>query len=196
LQPVAILHSHLTFRIEETTVKTTARAVIFVLLATAMGRAETPVQLGAWAVHPTRDHRVILLQTMSDQSQDGQDNPVQARLDVICANGKLHAVALEPNVAIEARAISFAGVVPTTRVSFTLDGDNNRSEKWAVLDDGHTLSPYSEISQGRLTRRWAERISGLKTIGFQVQGIAGQRGQVSFETGQLSEALSAVGCSY
>jgi hypothetical protein len=178
-------------------VKTPSSAIMFVLLSTAMGLAETPAQLGAWAVHPAKGNSgVVLLQARSAEFNDAQGNTVQARLDVMCAKGKLYAVALEPNVQIEERAISFMGVVPITRVSFRLDGDNDRSEKWAVLDGGHTLSPYSEVLQGKLTRRWVERISSLKTLDVQLEGSAGGYGKATFETGQLSEALSAVGCSY
>jgi hypothetical protein len=65
------------------------------------------------------------------------------------------------------------------------------------LDDGHTLSPYSEVVQGRLTRRWVERIAGTKKMGFQLDGKAGESlAQPTFETGELAEALSSVGCSY
>jgi hypothetical protein len=36
------------------------------------------------------------------------------------------------------------------------------------MDDGHTLSPYSEVFEGRVTRRWAERIAGTKKMRFQL----------------------------
>ena len=65
------------------------------------------------------------------------------------------------------------------------------------MDDGHTLSPYSEVFEGKVTRRWAERIAGTKKMGFQLDGAAGEApDQPSFETGELAEALSSVGCSY
>ena len=71
------------------------------------------------------------------------------------------------------------------------------SEQWAVLDNGRTLSPYSEAFEGKVTRRWAERIAGTKTVGFQLDGKARESlGQPTFETGELAEALSSVGCSY
>jgi hypothetical protein len=195
---VAILHSHLINRFEEIKVKTSAKTIIFVLLSTAMGFAETPIQLGAWSVYSgnlTGSH-VVLLQSLSGQFKDAQGNPVQAKLDVICKKGKLSAIALEPNMKIEKSAISFNGAVPTTRVSFALDGQINQSEKWAVLDGGRTLSPYSEVLQGKLMRSWIERISGMKKMGFQLDGKAGELAQPTFETGELSEALSSVGCSY
>ena len=70
-------------------------------------------------------------------------------------------------------------------------------EELAVLDNGRTLYPYSELFEGKVTRRWAERIAGAKTMGFQLDGKAGESlGQPTFETGELAEALSSVGCSY
>jgi beta-lactamase superfamily II metal-dependent hydrolase len=73
--------------------------------------------------------------------------PGQAKLDVVCRNGKLSAIALEPSAAIEKSTLSFTGVVPTTRVGFSFEGQANQSEEWAVLDGGRTLSPYSEVLQ-------------------------------------------------
>jgi len=88
-------------------------------------------------------------------------------------------------------------VVPTTHVAFSFEGQGNQSEAWAVLDDGRTLSPYSEGIEGRVTRRWAERIAGTKKMGFQLDGAAGEAlDQPTFETGELAKALSPVGCSY
>jgi hypothetical protein len=49
----------------------------------------------------------------------------------------------EPSAAIQKSRLSFTGVVPTTRVAFSLEGQANQSEQWAVMDDGHTLSPWS-----------------------------------------------------
>jgi hypothetical protein len=93
--------------------------------------------------------------------------------------------------------LSFTGVVPTTRVGFSFEGQANQSEEWAVLDGGRTLSPYSEVLQGRLTRRWVERIAGMKKMGFRLDGKADESfAQPNFETGELAEALSSVGCSY
>ena len=88
-------------------------------------------------------------------------------------------------------------MVPTTRVAFSFAGQANQSEGWAALDDGRTLSPYSELFEGRFTRRWVERIAGMKKMGFQLDGKAGESlAQPSFETGELAEPLSSVGCSY
>jgi hypothetical protein len=188
---IAILHSHLVNRFEEITVKTSAKTVILVLLSTAVAFAESPRQFGAWSIYTANDNHEVLLQSMSTV----QDHP--AKLDVVCRNGKLSAIALEPGVAIQKSALSFTAVVPTTRVAYSVEGQANQSEEWAVLDNGRTLSPYSEALQGRLTRRWVERIAGMKKMGFQLDGKAGESlGQPTFETGELAEALSSVGCSY
>jgi hypothetical protein len=190
---IAILHSHLVNRYEEITVKISAKAIILVLLSTAVAFAESPKQFGAWSIYSANNKKVVLLQSTSNV----QGQPGQAKLDVVCRNGKLSAIALEPSAAIGKSALSFTGVVPTTRVAFSFEGQANQSEEWAVLDGGRTLSPYSEALQGRLTRHWVERIAGMKQVGFQLDGKAGESlGQPTFETGELAEALSSVGCSY
>jgi len=174
-------------------VKTSAKTIILVLLSTAVAFAESPKQFGAWSIYSANNKKVVLLQTTSNV----QGQPDQAKLDVVCRNGKLSAIALEPSAAIGKSALSFTGVVPTTRVAFSFEGQANQSEEWAVLDGGRTLSPYSEALQGRLTRHWVERIAGMKQVGFQLDGKAGESlGQPTFETGELAEALSSVGCSY
>jgi hypothetical protein len=190
---IAILHSHLVNRYEEITVKTSAKAIILVLLSTAVAFAESPKQFGAWSIYSANNKKVVLLQSTSNV----QGQPGQAKLDVVCRNGKLSAIALEPSAAIGKSALSLTGVVPTTRVAFSFEGQANQSEEWAVLDGGRTLSPYSEVLQGRITRHWVERIAGMKQVGFQLDGKAGESlGQPTFETGELAEALSSVGCSY
>jgi len=172
-------------------VKISVTTVILVLLSTAAAFAESPKQLGAWSIYTAKDNRVVMLQSMST----AQDHP--AKLDVVCRNGKLSAIALEPSVAIEKSALSFTAVVPTTRVVYSLEGQANQSEEWAVLDNGRTLSSYSEVFEGKVIRRWVERIAGTTTMAFQLDGKAGESlGQPTFETGELAEALSSVGCSY
>jgi hypothetical protein len=188
---IAILHSHLVNKCEEIPVKTSATTVILVLLSTAAAFAESPKQLGAWSIYTAKDNHVVLLQSTSTAQGD------PAKLDVICRNGKLSTIALEPSVAIEKNALSFTAVVPTTRVAYSLEGKANQSEQWEVSDNGRTLSPYSEVFEGKVTRRLAERIAGTKTMGFQLDRKAGESlGQPTFETGGLAEALSSVGCSY
>ena len=178
-----------------------ATAAVLLLFSTAMGFSETPQQLGAWSVYPAKSNlnvnSVIMLQTISqEQYTDVQGKPVQAKLDVICKSGKVSAIALEPVVAIRNNAVSFSGPVPTTRVVFVADGQSDRSENWAVLDGGRTLSPSSEVSQGKLMQRWVARISGSKKMSFEVEAKAEAYTQPTFDTGELSSALSSVGCRY
>lgn len=182
--------------------KNVTKTIIFVLISTAMGVAETPKQLGAWSVYTadgnlTSNH-VVLLQSMSEeQHKDALGNVIQAKLDVICKKGKLSAIALEPNVTIEKRVMDYSAALPTTRVAYTLGAQSEQFENWAVSDNGRALSPYSEVFQGKLMRRWIERISNAKRMAFQLDGKAGQAlAQPTFATGDLVQALSSVGCSY
>ena len=188
-------------RSKEEQMRKSTKATILLLFSTAMGFAETPQQLGAWSVYPAASNlhgnSVTMLQTIStERYTDGQGNLVQAKLDVICRAGKVSAVALEPVVAIRSNAISFSGPVPTTRVAFVADGQNNRPEYWAVMDEGRTLSPSSEVSQAKLTQRWVERISGSKKMSFEVESKVESYTQPTFNTEELSGALSSVGCRY
>ena len=77
--------------------KTSAKTAILVLLSTAVAFAESPKQLGAWSIYPGKDNHVGLLQSTSNV----QGQPAQAKLDVICRNGKLSAIALEPSAVIQ-----------------------------------------------------------------------------------------------
>ncbi len=174
--------------------KHAAKAIIFVLLSSALGFSETPAQLGGWSVY-VASNQVVLLQSASDEQHTNADNNrVQAKLDFICKKGKLSAIALEPAVTINRSAMSFAGPVPTTRVKLSTDGRISHSENWIVLDGGRTLSPNSELLQGKLMRNWTERIAGTQKMVVQVGGQT--EDQSSFVTGELAEALASVGCSY
>jgi hypothetical protein len=174
---------------EENSVKTSVKIMIVALISTALASAETPsAPFGAWKIYHAAGDRVFMLQTISTTSL--------AKLDVICRRGKVAAIALEPDVLVDETALSFTGVVPTARLAFTLD-DESRSEKWAVVDDGHSLTPFSETSQGKLNRSWVSRIAASKKLEVRLAGIAGEmNGQPSFETEDLSLALNSIGCSY
>jgi hypothetical protein len=179
--------------------KNAAKAIIFVLVSSAVGFSETPKQLGGWSVYPlsgnpTSNHEVLLQSASEEQYEDARGNQVQAKLDVICRKGKLFAIALEPQVTIQKSAMSFDGEVPTTRVNFSMDGQGNQSDNWAVLDSGRTLSPNAELLQAKLMRQWIERIAGTQKMVFQLDGESEVHS--SFATGELSEALASVGCSY
>jgi hypothetical protein len=173
--------------------KSATRVIIFVLLSSALGFSETAAQLGGWSVY-LASNQVALLQSASEQHEGGGDNQVQAKLDFICKRGKLSAIALEPGVTVKRSAMSFAGPVPTTRVNFSMDGRTSHTENWIVLDGGRTLSPNSELLQGKLVRHWAERIATTQKMVVQVDGQS--EDQPSFATGELAEALASAGCSY
>lgn len=180
--------------------KKSATTLLFLFVSTALGFAATPQQPGAWSIYTANgnltSNRPVLLQTVSEeQYKDGQGNSVPAKLDVICNNGKVTAVALEPSFVIPNRAISFRGAAPTTRVVSLVEGQHSR-EDWQVLDRGRTLSPYSEAFQGKAVRRWVARISATDKMAFQMAASQGEVAQPTFQTGQLTEALSSVGCKY
>jgi hypothetical protein len=84
--------------------------------------------------------------------------------------------------------------VPTTRVA--ANDQTDQFDTWAVTDGGRTLTPYSEAFQGKATAHWIERISGTQKLSLQVEADTRSSLQTTFETGQLSEALFSVGCSY
>ena len=174
--------------------KIAAKGIILALVSTAAAFAQAPKQVGAWSVYPATGNQLVLLQTTShEQNSDADANPVQAKLDVICKKGRLSGIAIETSTGIEKSAISFSGAVPTTRVASFSDGQIN--ENWAVLDGGHTVSPYSELSQSKQSRTWIQRISGTQQIAVQFAGQGGQI-QPTFGTQGLSDALAAAGCNY
>lgn len=181
--------------------KKSASTLLFLFVSTALGFAATPQQLGAWSVYTsdgnlTSNHPILLQTSSEEQYKDGNGNPIQAKLDIICNHGKVAAVALEPNFTLQPKAISFSGAVPTTHVIAFTEGQNSR-EEWEVLDHGRSLSPYSEVAQGRTVRRWVGRLSASNRMAFQLTGSKGEPvAEPTFQTGHLTEALSSVGCSY
>jgi hypothetical protein len=158
--------------------RTTIGTILVVMMSTAQAFAGTSQQIGAWSVTPATGNRAVLIQTVSDH----------AKLDLICRNGKVWKVALETSAPIQERAVDFNRGIPTTRISF---GSEPAFEDWAVADGGKTLLAHSEIFQGRLDRRWIERLSSSPTIrfGFDTQDS-------TFQTGQLVQALESAGCTY
>jgi hypothetical protein len=200
---LAILPLHTRISNAREKMKATVKTLIFLLVSTAMGVSETPQQLGAWSVYPANgnhhSNHIVMLQTTSEAQDGDAGNRAQAKLDVICKNGKLLAIALEPSFSINESAIASDGAVPLTQVVTIAEGQKHEHEyeNWAVLDRGRTLSPYSEALQGQLNRSWVERISGMKTVSFQLAATEGTNSpRPTFNTGELAEALSSVGCSY
>ena len=178
-----------------------AKSVFFALIATAAASAQTPRQIGAWSVYPATGNvnptHTVLLQTMSQGLYDAQGSPVAAKLDVICKRGKVSAIAIETDAEIPKTATSFSGAIPTAQIAFALEGQTNGSENWAVLDGGHTMSPYSEAFQGRLNRKWIERLTATQKVDVRLDRKASQyEFQPVFSTGGFSQALSSAGCTY
>jgi hypothetical protein len=174
------------------------KAVLFLSISTAFGFAQTTHQIGGWSVYPGTGNQLVLLQaTYEQQNNDVQGTPAPAKLDVVCKNGKVSAIAMETNVPVNRDAMSSDGVVPTTRVSFSSKGQGVESGDWAVLNGGHTLSPYSQAFQGKAIRYWIDRLASAQSVGVGFKGEAAESAvQPTFNTGNLYEALSSVGCSY
>jgi hypothetical protein len=170
------------------------------LVCTALGFAQTSQTSGTWSVYPTasRDGAATLLQTSTlDQDEDGQGQGVVIKLDAVCRKGKLYRVALETATPVSEHAMSFSAGWPTTPVSFRLDGNGPEVQNWAVLDRGHTVSPYSELMQAKRNRSWIERLDGTDTLVLEFHGDSHEDPiHARFHTKGISAALAAVGCAY
>jgi hypothetical protein len=176
--------------------------VAILSLVTAMPMlAQSPRQVGEWSIYTpsgnqTRNHMVMVQATAVGEHDDASGNSRAAKLDIICKNDKVVAVALEPSSKVSKNTVSYDQEVPTTKVAFIVEGRIALSEPWAVADGGRTLSPYSEVFQGKLNRTWVERISGTDKVVLQLAGNEGDDLLTpTFDTAQLAEALSAAGCT-
>ena len=163
--------------------------------------AQSPKQVGAWSVYSPAGNvtgkNVVMLQTTAvDQHQDADGNSVPAKLDIVCKNKRVVGIAVETGSSIDKRTVSFSQAVPTTRVVFVVEGKISVAENWEVADGGRTLSPYSELFQTKLNRTWLERISGTPKMILQLNQQEGDESLApAFDTAQLSDALSSVGCT-
>jgi hypothetical protein len=171
------------------------------LLCTVMGFAQTPQTFGAWSAYPQpgRGAQVTtLLQTTSlEQDEDAQGQPVVLKLDAVCKGGKLYQVAVETDTPVAKHAMNFSGAVPTTPVSFQADGNRPELQSWAVLDGGHTVSPYSELMQGKRNYSWMERVAGTDMLILEFRGGSQEDPiHARFNTTGISQALAAIGCNY
>jgi hypothetical protein len=181
-------------------IKETATTTLL-LLCTAMGFAQTSQTFGAWSVYllaSRHGQATTLLQTRSlERDEDAQGQPVVLKLDAVCKGGKLYQVVVETDTPVAKHAMNFSGAVPTTPVSFQADGNGPEVQRWAVLDGGHTVSPYSEAMQGKRNRSWIERVAGTDTLLIEFQGGSHEDPiRAGFNTKGISEALAAVGCTY
>jgi hypothetical protein len=171
------------------------------LLCSAMGFAQTSQTFGAWSVYQLAGRNgqaTTLLQTKSlEQEVDAQGQPVVLKLDAVCKGGKLYQVAVETDTPVAKHAMNFSGAVPTTSVSFEVNGNGPEVQSWAVLDSGHTVSPYSEVMQGKRNRSWIERVAGTDMLILEFRGGSQEDPiHARFNTTGISSALAAAGCSY
>jgi hypothetical protein len=170
----------------------TLALVMFSTAATTL--AQSTRQIGAWSIYTVQadGKNTVMLQTAA-VAQDGtvQNGSEATTLSILCRNNKLFAIALHSPSGIDKHAVSYIEETPTAPVVATVEGRTDTSEKWAVTEKGHTLSPYSEAVQGKVNRQWLQRLNGAHTVSFQV----GNTLQPTFHTEQLEEALSAAGCT-
>src|ERR1700727_3142150 len=94
-------------------------AILSLVTATPM-LAQSPRQVGDWSVYTssgnqTRNHMVIVQTTAAGQHDDASSNSDTAKLDIICKNDKVVAVALEPSSKVSKNAVSDSQAVPTTK---------------------------------------------------------------------------------
>jgi hypothetical protein len=153
--------------------KVTATTTLL-LLGTVMGFAQTPQTFGAWSVYQIASRNgqaTTLLQTSSlEQDVDAQGQPVVLKLDAVCKAGKLAQVAVETDTPVARHAMNFSGAVPTTRISLQADANGPEVQSWAVGNGGHTVSPYSELMQGKRNHSWIDRVAGTDTLVLEYRG--------------------------
>jgi hypothetical protein len=171
------------------------------LVTAAVAVAQTPNQVGAWSIYKAAENttgkEVMMLQTQSaKQYQNANGEPVAAKLDVICRNHKVAAVVLETPSMVNKRDVNYDQAVPTTKVILAAEGHDSISENWAIADGGHSLTPYSELSQNKLNHAWVDRISDVSSLALHVgaKEVAGDQAP-TFSTDGLSSALQAAGCT-
>jgi hypothetical protein len=104
---------------------------------------------------------------------------------------------VETDTPVAKHAMNFSGVVPTTPVSFQADGNGPMVQSWAVLDGGYTVSPYSELMQGKRNHSWIEQLAGTDKLTLEFRGgLQEDPIHARFNTTGISQALAAVGCTY
>jgi hypothetical protein len=186
---------------KELNVKIISKLAILSLVTASTVFAQSPQQVGTWSIYTSASNvtgkNVVMLQTTAvGQHQDARGNLLSAKLDIICKNDRVAAVAVETGSRINERSVSYKQAVPTTTVVFAVEGKSSLSENWEVADGGRTLSPYSQLFQAKLNRTWVERISGTPKVVLQLNQKEGESFFAPvFDTAELSEALSSVGCT-
>lgn len=185
----------------ELNVKIINKLAILSLVTASTVFAQSPRQVGAWSIYTSAGNvtgkNVVMLQTTAiGQPQDARGNLVSAKLDIICKNDRVAALAVETGSGINERSVNYSQAVPTTTVVFAVEGKSSLSENWEVADGGHTLSPYSQLFQAKLNRTWVKRISDTQKVVLQLNQKEGDGFLApAFDTTELSEALSSVSCT-
>jgi hypothetical protein len=177
--------------------KRLACIAIFLPSVTAMTFAQATRQIGAWSVYtlPQGSKSTVMLQTHAVPQDGGTgDSSKAATLSVLCKNNKVVAIALHTTSGVDEHAVSYLGAVPTIPIDLSIAGQVTHSHGWAVSENGHTLSPFSEVFQGKLNREWLDRLNDAKRVAFAVRGSQAVDLQPAFDTEQLGAALSSAGC--
>jgi len=175
-------------------VRVVAKLVVLSLVTAATAFAQSTHQVGPWSIYISAGdpNKMSLLQTTA---VDQQGNGAPMKLDIICKNNKVAGIAIEMKTKIAKRDETYSQAVPTTHIVFTGEGQISEAENWAVADGGHTLYPYSELFQGKLNRIWVKRISGTQKLAIQLNQTEDTESLAPvFDTADLAQALSAVGC--
>jgi hypothetical protein len=159
--------------------------------------AQSTRQIGAWSIYTIQagGKNTVMLQTAAVANGAVQDGS-GVTLSILCKNNRLSAIALHAETGIDKHAVNYTEDLPLTPVIASVEGHSDASEKWAVTENGHTFSPYSQVVQGKVNRQWLQRLNGASTVVFQVGGSEGGNAlRPTFHTQQLQEALSAAACT-
>jgi hypothetical protein len=174
-----------------------ACVAFFLPTVTAMTFAQATRQIGAWSIYTLSqgNKNTVMLQTPAiPQDGNTRDSSEAATLSVLCKNNKVVAIALRTTSGVDKHAVSYVGAVPTIPIDLSIAGQITHSQSWAVSENGHTLSPFSEAFQGKLNRQWLERLNDAERVAFTVRGSETLDLQPAFNTEQLGAALSSAGC--
>jgi hypothetical protein len=171
------------------------------LAMSAVTFAQSQHQVGAWSIYTTTGrlagNKMVLLQTTaSDEGKVANGAPRTVKLDVVCKNNRVLAIALEPGSKVDKHLVSYGSPVPTVHLRFASAGTIEVSENWAVTAGGRSLTPYSQLSQRSLNQTWVDRLSGTDNMVLYIDGREGDSlAQSTFDTRELTAALSGVGCT-
>jgi hypothetical protein len=171
------------------------------LVMSAVTFAQSQHQVGAWSIYTTSGkltgNKMVLLQTTgSGERQDSNGASRPAKLDVVCKNNRVLAVAVEPGSKIDKHLVSYESLAPTVHLRFASAGMIEVSEDWAVTAGGRSLTPNSQFSQSSLNQTWVDRLSTTENMVMYIDRHEGDSlAQSTFDTRELTGALAAVGCT-